>query len=517
MNIGGAVQNQISKLKKGAEIVVATPGRMIEILSLNNGRITNLKRITYVVLDEADRMFDMGFEPQIMRIINNIRPDRQTTMFSATFPQKVEVLARKALKKPVAIVIGGRLKVSDSIEQNIEVRSEISKFSRLLEILEQFEEKGSIIIFVDKQEEADSLFRKLLEKGILCGSLHGGKDQLDRLSTIEDFKEHRLKVLIATSIAARGLDVKDLNLVVNYQMPNHIEDYVHRVGRTGRAGKQGVSYTFLDPEDEHYAPPLCRLLKSAKQKIPEELEKLAKNYEIKKGAGLKVNYVNNGYIGTKGYKFDNVEAQKKNDELKKHLKALGLDTDKEELEDSDQEEEKETSIIRKIEVQPETLTNPSNPSANDIVQQAIQQMQKYKTQSSKPSEEALKNLDQLRSMLVNKGKQIKEQKSIENKSHFICEIEINDYPQQARWRVTQKDALAEISEMTDTAIITKGTYVVPGRNAPSGQKKLYLQVEGPTELSVQLAKKEIERRISEDAYSEQLMQEKTLYSKYSVL
>jgi ATP-dependent RNA helicase DDX46/PRP5 len=333
--------------------------------------------------------------------------------------------------------------------------------------------------------------------------------------------------LIATSIAARGLDVKDLNLVVNYEMPNHIEDYVHRVGRTGRAGRQGVSYTFLDPEDEHYAPPLCRLLKSAKQKIPEDLEKLAKNYEIKKGAGLKVKTVPNGYVATKGYKFDNAEAQKKNEELKKNLKALGLDTDKDEPEDSDEEEreekpiieEKDSSIIRKIEI-PSSEPVISTPSTNNLTAVTIiqQQLQKYKSQSSNPNkEEALRNLNELTSYLVNKGKQIKEQKTTENKSHYICEIEINDYPQQARWRVTQKDALAEIAEMTETAIITKGTYVVPGRKAPLGQKKLYLQIEGPTELSVKMAKKEVFRRISEDGLTEQLMQEKSLYSKYSVL
>eukprot|EP01091_Cochliopodium_minus_P020202 TRINITY_DN874_c0_g1_i1.p1 TRINITY_DN874_c0_g1~~TRINITY_DN874_c0_g1_i1.p1 ORF type:complete len:496 (-),score=153.47 TRINITY_DN874_c0_g1_i1:70-1557(-) len=495
---------------------------MIEILSLNNGRITNLKRITYVVLDEADRMFDMGFEPQIMRIIMNIRPDRQTAMFSATFPQKVELLARKALKKPTAIVIGGRLKVSDQIEQHVEIRNEISKFSRLMELLEEYQDKGSIIIFVDKQENCDILFRKIMEKGYLCDSLHGGKDQLDRLSTIEDFKTHKIKIMIATSVAARGLDVKDLNMVVNYEMPNHIEDYVHRVGRTGRAGNKGVSYTFLDPEDEHFAPPLYRLLKSAKQPIPEELEKLAKNYELKKGAGIKVNNLYDGFVGQHGYKFDNEEANKKSDEVKKHLKALGLNTDKdEEINDSEEEkkedDEKDDIVIKKVE------SISQSTSTQSIYNQATEQIQKYKFNTFANSEDALKNVKELTNYHVNKSKMLKEQQKTigngtgENQTRWQCEIEINDYPQQSRWRVTQKDALAEICEMTDTAIITKGTYVVPGRKAPLGQRKLFLHIEGSSESSVKMAKKEVFRRISEESSSEQSMSEKTMYSQYSVL
>lgn len=226
---GTGISEQIAELKRGAEIIVCTPGRMIDMLAANSGRVTNLRRVTYVVLDEADRMFDMGFEPQVMRIIDNIRPDRQTVMFSATFPRQMEALARRILKKPVEIQVGGRSVVCKEVEQHVVVLEEDAKFFKLLELLGLYQELGSIIVFVDKQENADILLKDLMKASYPCMSLHGGIDQFDRDSTIIDFKQGRVKLLIATSVAARGLDVKQLILVVNYDCPNHYEDYVHRL------------------------------------------------------------------------------------------------------------------------------------------------------------------------------------------------------------------------------------------------------------------------------------------------
>lgn len=225
---GTGISEQIAELKRGAEIIVCTPGRMIDMLAANSGRVTNLRRVTYVVLDEADRMFDMGFEPQVMRIIDNIRPDRQTVMFSATFPRQMEALARRILRKPIEIQVGGRSVVCKEVEQHVVVLEEDAKFFKLLELLGLYQELGSIIVFVDKQENADILLKDLMKASYPCLSLHGGIDQFDRDSTIIDFKQGRVKLLIATSVAARGLDVKQLILVVNYDCPNHYEDYVHR-------------------------------------------------------------------------------------------------------------------------------------------------------------------------------------------------------------------------------------------------------------------------------------------------
>lgn len=171
--------------------------------------------------------------------MENIRPDRQTVLFSATFPRQMEALARRILTKPIEVSVGGRSVVAKDIEQNVVVLEDEQKFLKLLEILGHYQDKGSIIIFVDKQENADTLLKDLMKAAYPCMSLHGGIDQCDRDSTIMDFKSGKVKILIATSVAARGLDVKSLVLVINYDCPNHYEDYVHRCGRTGRAGNKG--------------------------------------------------------------------------------------------------------------------------------------------------------------------------------------------------------------------------------------------------------------------------------------
>lgn len=287
---GAPIKDQIADLKRGAEIIVCTPGRMIDLLAANAGRVTNLRRVTYVVLDEADRMFDMGFEPQVMKIMANIRPDRQTVLFSATFPRNMEALARKTLTKPVEIVVGGKSVVAPEIKQIVEVRDDDKKFVRLLELLgnlydDEENEDARALIFVDRQEAADTLLRELMRKGYPCMSIHGGKDQVDRDSTIEDFKAGVFPVLVATSVAARGLDVKQLKLVVNYDAPNHLEDYVHRAGRTGRAGNTGTAVTFLTADQERYSVDIAKALKQSGQQVPEDVQKMVDSFLEKVRAG----------------------------------------------------------------------------------------------------------------------------------------------------------------------------------------------------------------------------------------
>lgn len=205
-------------------------------------------------------MFDMGFEPQIKMILNTVRPDRQTVLFSATFPKQIERLARSMLKLPLEIVMGERSVVNKDITQYVEVHDEEDKFMRLLQLLGIWYERGNILIFVDKQEKCDQLFTDLLKAGYPCLSLHGGKDQLDRDYTIHEFKTLIKTVMVATSVAGRGLDVPEIVCVINYNCPNHLEDYVHRVGRTGRAGRKGTAYTFLAPSEDQYAHIMIKAL-----------------------------------------------------------------------------------------------------------------------------------------------------------------------------------------------------------------------------------------------------------------
>lgn len=276
-----------------------------------------------------------------MRIIDNIRPDRQTVMFSATFPRQMEALARRILKKPIEVQVGGRSVVCKDVEQNVAVLDEEAKFFKLLELLGHYQEHGSIIVFVDKQENADILLKDLMKASYNCMSLHGGIDQFDRDSTILDFKSGRVKLLIATSVAARGLDVKQLILVVNYDCPNHYEDYVHRCGRTGRAGNKGCAWTFLTPEQGRYSGEIIRALELSGANVPNDLRQLWDTYKASQEAEGKKVHTGGGFSG-KGFKFDEQEANAVKENKKMQKAALGI-------QDSDDEDEDENDIDQHIE------------------------------------------------------------------------------------------------------------------------------------------------------------------------
>lgn len=218
-----------------------------------------------------------------MKIINQIRPDRQTVLFSATFPRQMEALARKILRRPLEITVGGRSIVAAEIEQIVEVREEDTKFNRSLELLGKLfndDNDARALIFVERQENADRLLTELLRKNYSCMSLHGGMEQVDRDQTIQDFKAGVVPVVIATSVAARGLDVKQLKLVIQYDAPNHMEDYVHRAGRTGRAGNKGTCVTFLTPDQDRYALDIYKALQASLANIPADVKAMAEGASL---------------------------------------------------------------------------------------------------------------------------------------------------------------------------------------------------------------------------------------------
>ncbi|WIA28105.1 hypothetical protein OEZ86_010685 [Tetradesmus obliquus] len=475
---GSGVANQISELKRGTEVVVATPGRLIDLLVSGGGKITNMRRVTYLVMDEADRMFDMGFEPQIMRIVGNIRPDRQTVMFSATFPRSVETLARQVLQDPVEIQVGGRSVVNADIAQFVELRPEGDRFLRLLEILGEWYEAGKIIVFVHSQDKCDNLFRDLLKAGYPCLSLHGGKEQSDRECTIADFKGAVCNILVATSVAARGLDVRELVLVVNYDVPNHHEDYVHRVGRTGRAGNKGTAITFIGPDEERYAPDLVKALKESSAAVPQDLQALADAFQAKRKAGL-VQGHGSGYGGS-GYKFDKSEDAKIKAARKSKAKEFGIVDDEEDgegkaAEDSDDD-------IR-----------PANqPSAAATAAAAAGAA----AAGAAAAAAAANGVSIGGGTPVAAAQAAAAAQQQQRNTGFEAEMEINDFPQNARWKVTHKGFQAEITELTGAAVTTKGIYVKSGE-PPEGERKLFLLIEGPTEGQVRRAKQEIRRVIEE--------------------
>nr|CAD7200591.1 unnamed protein product [Timema douglasi] len=484
---GTGISEQIAELKRGAEVIVCTPGRMIDLLAANSGRVTNLKRVTYVVLDEADRMFDMGFEPQVMRIIDNVRPDRQTVMFSATFPRQMEALARRILNKPVEVQVGGRSVVCKEVEQHIVVLEEDQKFLKLLELLGHYQSQGSVIIFVDKQENADSLLKDLMKASYACMSLHGGIDQFDRDSTIVDFKSGKVKLLVATSVAARGLDVKQLILVVNYDCPNHYEDYVHRCGRTGRAGNKGYAYTFLTPEQERYSGEIIRALEQSLVPVPEPLRILWDRYRAKQAADSDDEDLEHDI----DQQIENMLAPKR---IVKEIKAPigGINPaaqDKLEL---------ARRLASKI-----NMAKNLGAEAKGATQQAAEAI--LKGGGSQPLITAKTVAEQLAAKLNNKlnyqpkeEDEKAEEETVETFRKYEEELEINDFPQTARWRVTSKEALAQISEYSEAGITVRGTYYPQNKSPPEGERKLYLAIESTNELAVSKAKIEITRLIKEE-------------------
>ncbi|KAJ7667870.1 P-loop containing nucleoside triphosphate hydrolase protein [Mycena polygramma] len=531
---GSPIKDQIAELKKGAEIIVCTPGRMIDLLTANSGRVTNLKRVTYVVLDEADRMFDMGFEPQVMKIINNIRPDRQTVLFSATFPKQMDALARKILHKPLEITVGGRSVVAAEIEQVVEVRAEDTKFNRLLEILGQMyneDPECRTLVFVDRQEAADNLLRELMRKGYLCMSLHGGKDQVDRDSTIADFKAGVVPIVIATSVAARGLDVKQLKLVINYDAPNHMEDYVHRAGRTGRAGNKGTCVTFITPDQDRYSVDIYRAVKASNAPVSKELEELANGFLEKLKTG-KAHASGSGF-GGKG--LDRLD-QERDLKAKAERKAYGEpDVVEEKATAAEESTAKATASSGddmtfgnfKVEIKRGPAPDSSKgllgvSGAIAAARRLVQAKEEERIQAQvKVAEEAAARAGkdtpahkQALSVVAKLNAQMRASKLLlqsalqsedvsgrkvnPDSTDFHAIIPINDYPQKARWRVTNKETMVQLIDMTGASVTNKGIYYESGKEPPmDGPPKLHLLVESNEEYRVEQAVREIKRLLIE--------------------
>lgn len=496
---GSSISLQISELKKGVELLVCTPGRLMDLLCANSGRVTNLSRVTYLVLDEADRMFDMGFEPQVNKIVELLRKDKQTVLFSATFPPKIENLAKKILNKPIEISVGEVSIVSDTIKQNVNVlENKDEKFTKLLQILGNFtsiDKTGKVIIFVERQDSADNLLTKLLKRGYPCFSLHGGKDQSDRDSTINDFKNGIVDILIATSVAARGLDVKNLNLVVNFDCPNHMEDYVHRVGRTGRAGNSGEAYTFITKDQLRNSVDLVRALELSEQTVPPQLLRMSQDFRdlVKEGKGK----FNGSGFGGKG-----LEKLQEIREIKKMTDGDNFEIDddvKEKIKQATNKDGSKRSTPTGDSLnEDENIINPTSNGSNDS-NDSFNKENKDKVFEELSKEYGFTADDF--SVSSRKEKNITE-------SVFCSTIHINDLPQSVRWDISKGDRTAQIIEMTSVSITTKGRFYPPGKQPASDSEdpKLYLLIESKNEEEVKeavnLFKDLIIEKLTKDVESE---------------
>lgn len=521
---GSSIADNIATLKKSqTHVLVATPGRLIDLMQSNSGRVLNFKRVTYVVLDEADRMFDMGFEPQIMKVLANIRPDRQTLLFSATFPKSLDSNARKMLKNPVEITVGGRSTIPSQIKQIVHIvpPSPTEKFKQLLlhlgNLFSDPEQDGArAIVFCERQETCEDLLAKLLKKSWACDSIHGAKEQSDRDDAIRDFKSGALSLLIATSIAARGLDVEALALVINYDSPSHIEDLVHRIGRTGRAGRSGTGITLLErPGQERYAVFLAKAMRDSGQEVPEELQEMADVFTGKVKAGTEKWYGGSGFGGKGLDKLDQARAMDKRREKRALKGEYGDDSD------SEPEAVDIPSIIKNVAAAPAAAdaATPTPTAGKEEEEPAWMSILKggivvNKTERPAVDNSNLSHADRARAAaaainarLGQKGR-IHHGQPIDNKGPdsgaFHSTLEINDFPQKARWAVTNRTNISKVLESTGTSITTKGNFYAAGKTpGENDQPKLYILVEGDTEQVVLAAMTELTRLLREGTIAAQ--------------
>lgn len=254
---GGVSQHgQESKLQKGIDIVVATPGRLLDLLKQ---QVLDLSAINILILDEADRMLDMGFIHDVKQILRFLPKKKQTLFFSATMPTEVQTLSQTILHQPVQIKVDPVSSTAEKIHQSVYFVEKKDKPATLLSLIRQ-QTVSRILVFTRTKYGADRLAKQLNKQGIRSAAIHGNKSQNSRQKSLQDFKQNTIQILVATDIAARGIDIDELGLVVNYEIPNIPETYVHRIGRTGRAGNQGIAISLCDPEEKVHMNNIQKLI-----------------------------------------------------------------------------------------------------------------------------------------------------------------------------------------------------------------------------------------------------------------
>ncbi len=261
---GVSIDTQIPALRAGVEILVATPGRLLDHVQQ---KTVNLSKVEILVLDEADRMLDMGFMPDIRRIIGMLPPERQTLMFSATFSPEIKKLADQFQRNPQVVEVARRNSTNEQVTQVVHQVDGFRKRSTLAQLI-RHHDMQQVIVFCNTRQGAERLSRDLVRDGFAADAIHGDKTQQQRLDTLAQFKESKVKVLVATDVAARGLDIDALPYVVNYELPHTPEDYVHRIGRTGRAGATGTALSLVSGDEAKYLSAIEKLVKKTIDVVP---------------------------------------------------------------------------------------------------------------------------------------------------------------------------------------------------------------------------------------------------------
>ncbi|ORC86413.1 putative ATP-dependent DEAD/H RNA helicase [Trypanosoma theileri] len=504
--------DNIKQCRAGCEVMVATPGRLLDLLTINDGSVLSLKCVSFVVVDEADRMFDSGFMEHVEAFLKNIRPDRQTALISATMPKELKKVIMHHLKDPVEITVGGKPTPASNVEQRFfffdeevyEVeetnRTEDKKFLKLLQILGDEGGQGEhlVIIFTQRKDECDELFARLSACGYQnrLAVLYSGMDPLDREFALEYFAPGNQFILIATGVAERGLDIPYLELVINYTLPDHYEAYVHRIGRTGRAGKKGKAVSFFTREkDDDIAADLCEGLERAQQQVPEELYERAAKMREKRKEGVAQHNTGfyRGYRKAKKLRFTDRDQK---EQFKAAARAAGLeeylsasscsDSDLSDEDQNDGEDDNDGNNIEIVSVQEDGTRRGGETSTALTLHKAGSGMALTTQQQQDRVALALAYARKTTEAIVD---------PTATGVRFEAEYPINDLPELVRLRMQSAALLRSIAEETSTTIIRKGVYYdrkfKHSHRLRDGVRPLYLLLIGKTAEAVRDAVKKL--------------------------
>ncbi|KAG0672614.1 pre-mRNA processing RNA-helicase [Maudiozyma exigua] len=468
---GSELKEQIRILKKGVKILVATPGRFIDLLTLNTGNLVSTRRITMVVIDEADRLFDMGFEPQITQIMRSIRPDKQCVLFSATFPNKLRNFAMRVLHKPLSITVNSANMVNENIEQSFVIcESSVEKFGVLMRIIsdqlnrippnsQENENSDDVedektIIFVSSQQICDFLEKQLINNGIQLFSIHAGKQYQERVSNLEAFKKTKNSILLCTEVMSRGLNVPEVSLVIIYNGIKTFAQYVHTTGRTARGVNHGKAVSILDSSEIAAAYILTKAMQNQldQQPVDQLLKLKAMGQEFENGM-KNGKYVLSTGFGGKG--LDNLDSKREQQELKERKQYENVSGEV-------------TGNKKQTSKDSEHVADEEETTEDDIMIPKLE----YK---------------------------ILEEKDTNGSILFSAKVNINDLPQLVRWEISKNTTLSFVKNETGCSITNKGRYY-PAGEGPQTEKdppKLYLLIEGKEEKDIILGITLLEEKVKE--------------------
>ncbi|KAG5498497.1 hypothetical protein JKF63_02783 [Porcisia hertigi] len=506
-----SLSDNIRHVKAGCELMVGTPGRLLDLLTVNGGKGMRLLRVSFVVVDEADRLFDSGFMEHVVAFLRNIRPDRVTAMISATMPKELRKVVTQHLRNPVIISVGGKPTPASNVEQQFfffdeevydanSIKADMSP--RLVKLLALLGEEGDggqnlILVFTQRKEEVDELLGRLTTLGYAnrVATLYSGMDPIDREFALEHFVPGKQFILVATAVAERGLDIPYLGLVINYRLPNHYEAYVHRIGRTGRAGRSGRAVSFFTRgKDDDIAPELVEGLERAEQQVPEELYEIAEKVRALRKTG-DARYNSGFFRGYRDAKAQRFTDRNQKEKVREAARAAGLEQflSSSSETDSDASSDEDANITA-VPVQ----SRARAASEEEAVANAMALTLRRGAQNSALVLSSAQE-DRISKALAFAQKTTAAATVAADETtavRFQSEYPINDLPDAVRGKLQSGTFMRSVAEETETSLIRKGVYFDPrykhSRRMKEGERPLYFLIVGKTMDAVRAARNKLD-------------------------